>query len=311
MPASPSQKITTINQTNKMNHVKKQKDASTVQKYKVKKSKALSERKTLTTVQETVTEDPPTEKITTDVAKPKMKWLAKREGEMLKQANVLTWKEITSKSISKQEAHNRDTGHIPEKVTVQLNSAITTKMTPNIKTTIPVLQRVSYTGNFWTNSSTPTPEINTDICNYEQIQLIPKHFTKDFSLTRNKEQTDVTFKQVKTSVWDHIKYGLYDKRSSCAPRHQVYRWTNKLCRSENNENASSSSQVLANFQTSSQRASEPILISQLQNMKFRGYTPDMATGYGALFRSPHSEVSYDDELLTQRQSSKSSPLSQG
>ncbi|XP_062859066.1 uncharacterized protein C17orf80 homolog [Trichomycterus rosablanca] len=299
-----SQKITNNIKTNKkLKNSSFQTNSKTNQKPKSKDfgNAIVDKQNCLTNGQETVTEVPTAEGLTTDTVKPKMKWLAKREEEMLKQANFLTWKEIKLKSISKQEDHNRKTS--PEKETPLLNTANTTTITTNIKTT----------ESFRVKQTSPTPIIHTDIL--EQIQSIPENFTNDYSLNQKiQEQTDVTFMQAKTSVWDHIKYGLHDRRSDCVPLiHKVCKWNNLVDHTVNNENAtidSSSLQVLPNVQTSSQRPVEQILSSQLQNINIMGYTPDMATGYKALFFSPHSEMTYNEDLLTKHQSSKSSPQSQ-
>ncbi|MCI4384375.1 hypothetical protein PGIGA_G00038030 [Pangasianodon gigas] len=66
------------------------------------------------------------------------------------------------------------------------------------------------------------------------------------------------------------------------------------------------------FQTLGQRPVEDVLSSRLQNKSVMAYSPEMATGYGGtFFFSSHSEISSNENLLMQCQTSKPSPQRQG
>ncbi|XP_036428486.1 uncharacterized protein si:dkey-21c1.4 [Colossoma macropomum] len=270
---------------------------------------------------------------------PKSKWLAKREQEMAKQAILLTQKGSKLISDSQQEKDNclsetlqgqvketpQTEGQNQKTLTgTKLTSLVTTK-----KFTATDLLHVTWTTGSQAERSMPNCKAKGNIL--EEIQNSPKALTKDHASTPTvKEQADFSFFQSKTCVWDHIKHGLYARRSGIVsllpPTAETHEASISKCENtsvfvhkthiENNQNAvtkASSAPLLASAQTSVQRPAEDMLTSELQSKTIMKRTPEMATGYDGTLFSPfrNSEMSSNEDLWTKCESSRSPPQSQG
>lgn len=275
----------------------------------------------------TASEVPLTEGMNTDAEalKPKSKWLAKREQEMLK-LQTRTRSELTLFSLKKK--HDSETCKNSVKNTPLLEKKITSgqKILLGINLVSHPLQTVSPTTDCETKPSVPTfKAANLS----EQIQNNPKHWTKEYHLDSRIKEQDGSVLKTKTCVWDHIKHGLYNKRHDDVPvllptisAHKVS--LNKCVttsesvlkpHTRNDQNGTMNNPLVQFpfFQASVQRRPENTLNSQLQNMSVMGYSPEMATGYGGtFFFSSRSELSSNEDFLMKYQSaSKPSPKGQG
>ncbi|KAL7869317.1 hypothetical protein AOLI_G00133050 [Acnodon oligacanthus] len=269
--------------------------------------------------------------------KPKSKWLAKREQEMAKQAILLTQKGSTLISDSLQEKNNclvetsqrqvkgtPQTGGQNQKMLTgaKLTSPVTTK-----KFTAPDLLHVTWTTGSQAEGSMPKCKAKGNIL--EEIQNGPKALTKDHVTTPTvEERADFSFFLTKTCVWDHIKHGLYARRSGTMsllhPTAETYEASN--CENttvfvnktpiENSQNAvtkASSAPLLASAQASVKRPAEDLLTSVLQSKTVMKRTPEMAAGYDGTLFSPfrNPEISSNEDLWAKCESSRSPPQSQG
>ncbi|XP_060795998.1 uncharacterized protein si:dkey-21c1.4 isoform X2 [Neoarius graeffei] len=286
------------------------------------------------TLPSTSSKVPSAEAMDTDTLKPKIKWLAKREQEMLKRAKLQTQTRIEFDSVSQQEKHNSKTYKNPitdapllEKEIPGGQKGLTeTSLTSQLITSTATdpLQRVPWTTDCQVKQSMQECKENT--CVSEQIQNSPKPLTKELG-SRVNEQV-VTVFQTKTCVWDHIKHALYEGRHDRVPvlfpivsAHKVsftkYVNTSECVLSShtgNDQNATMKACPiqLPISQTSVQKSVEDVLSSRLQNMSVMAYSPEMATGYGeTFFFSSHSEISSNENVLMKCQTSKFSPQSQG
>lgn len=268
----------------------------------------------------------------TDTSKPKTKWLAKREQEMLKQAKLKTQTRIKFSSVSQQEKYSSKTFKTPVKNThlsakeivngknqltgTNLTSQLTiNKINCNVSHP---LQRVPWTTGCQDKQSIPV----------DQTQNSPKSMIKEYTLaTRYKEQGVSTF-QTKTCVWDHIKHGLHRRRYDIVPMlfpivsaHKVsFAKCVKTLESvlkphtgnDQNTTLKTSPGEFPILQTSVQRPVEDMLSSRLQNTSILPYAPEMETGYGGtFFCSPDSEISSNENVLMKCQTSKLSSQRQG
>lgn len=292
------------------------------------------------TLTSTASKVPSAEEMDTHTLKPKIKWLAKREQEMLKRAKLKTQTRTEVTSVSQQEKNNSETYKNPVTHTPLLEKEIASGQKKLIGTGLTSqlitntinctasdpLQRVPWTTGCQVKQSMQGCKENANAL--EQIQNSPKPLTKDYTLgSRVKEQVVSVF-QTKTCVWDHIKHGLYEKRHDHVPvlfpivsAHKVS-FIKCVNTSEcvlsshtgNDQNATmkTSPVQLPIFQTSVQRPVKDMLSSRLQNMSVMAYSPEMATGYGGTFCfSSHSEISSNENLLMKCQTSKLSLQSQG
>lgn len=276
----------------------------------------------------------PSTGMNTDTLKPKTKWLAKREQEVLKQAKLQTRIRIdfTPQERLKSEIYRNPVKDAPllekeitngqrERSGTNSISELTTNRT-NCTASDP-LQRVASTTDCKDKQSIPKCKANAN--ESEQIQSSLKPLTKEYTLGSSVKEQDVSVFQTKTFVWDHINHGLYKKRRDCVPvlfpivSANSVLFTKCLNTSEsifkphtgNDQNGTikNSPVQFPVFQTSAQR---PVEDSRLQNISVMAYSPEMATGYGGTFVfSSHSEISSNENLLMKCQTSKPSPQSQG
>ncbi|XP_026996417.2 uncharacterized protein si:dkey-21c1.4 [Tachysurus fulvidraco] len=270
-----------------------------------------------------------TEGTNTDTSKPKTKWLAKREQEMLKQAKLKTQTRIKFTSVSQQEKYSgkifktpvKDT-HLSAKEIVSGQNQLTgTNLTSqltindiNCSVSDP-LQRVPWTTGCQDKQSIPA----------DQTQISPK---SNQSLTKEYKEQGVSTFQTKTCVWDHIKHGLYRRRYDIVPMlfpivsaHKVSfaKCVNTLesvlkphTGNDQNTTMKTSPGEFPILQTSVQRPVEDMLGSRLQNTSILPYAPEMETGYGGtFFCSPDSEISSNENVLMKCQTSKLSSQRQG
>ncbi|KAF4085008.1 hypothetical protein AMELA_G00112430 [Ameiurus melas] len=277
------------------------------------------------------------EGMNTETLKPKTKWHARREQEMLKRAKLQTQTKIEFTSVSQQEQHNSETYKNPVKDTPLLEkeiasgqiklmgTSLTSQLTTN-STALDLLQSVPWTTCYQAKQNMPKCNANTNVS--VQIQNGPELLTKEYILDSRIKEKGVSVFHTKTCVWDHIKHGLYKRRHDCVPvlfpivsAHKVS-FTKCINNSEsvlkphtgNDQNVTmkTSPVQFPIFQTSVQRPVEDVLNSQLQSMSVMAYSPEMATGYsGTFFFSSHSEISSNENILMKCQTPKPSPQTQG
>ncbi|KAL7856882.1 hypothetical protein SRHO_G00157810 [Serrasalmus rhombeus] len=287
----------------------------------------------------TVTKALTSERRNPATVKPKIKWLAKREQEMAKQAILLTPKGSKLISDSLQEKDNClvETSQCQVKGTLQtegqnqkmLTGAKLTTLVTTKKFTAPDVLHVTWTTGSQAERSMPKCKAKGNIL--EEIQNSPKALTKDYASTPTvKERADFSFFQTKTCVWDHFKHGLYARRSGIVsllhPTAETHEASISNCKNttvflhkthiENNQNSvtkASSAPLLASAQTSVKRPAEDLLTLVLESKTVVKRTPETAAGYdGALFspfRNP--EISSNEDLWAKCESSRSRPQIQG
>ncbi|XP_007259366.3 uncharacterized protein si:dkey-21c1.4 [Astyanax mexicanus] len=277
--------------------------------------------------EDTLAKVPSAERRDTETVKPKSKWLAKREQEMMKRATRLTQKENRSTSDSQKE---KDNGVISETSKGQVKGGLQierkcaqgqnlkkpkgTFLTSQVTTTkfdmsVSELLHVPETADSQTERSRQRHNANV----FDETQKSPKAQSKTLaSVPRVKE--DFSFFQTKTSVWDHIKHGLYDRRLDSVPALQptgttqevsVHRHpTEKKQTAVTKASSPSSGDLFASSQTSVQKIPEDLFTSVLKNKRLIEPSSERVTDYG---RPPHSGISSNDGLLTKHQSSRLPP----
>ncbi|XP_058261855.1 uncharacterized protein si:dkey-21c1.4 isoform X2 [Hemibagrus wyckioides] len=348
IPTTPFKHTTNKATTNKVNT--ENADTTTFKanskspvKSRSKKADKVRENKELLqntfTLTSTASNVPSTEGMNTDTLKPKTKWLVKREQEMLKQAKLQTQTRIEFTSVSQKEKCNSETFKTPVKDTHLLEKEIIsgqkqltgTNLTSQLTTNrinfseSDPLQRVPWTSDCQDKESMPECSGNANVS--DQAQNSPKSLTKECTLDLRGKEQGVSVFQTKTSVWDHIKHGLYRRRYNCVPVLYPIVLTHKVSlikyvntaesipkpHTGNDQNASIKTSLVQFpiLQTSIQKPVEDVLGSRLQNMSILPYSHEMATGYGGTcFFSSDSEISSNENVL-KCQTSKASPQSQG
>lgn len=335
-------KTNKVNTDPSLNYPIFQTTSKSPEKSKSKKAEKVSVEKdflqnTSFTLTSTVSKVPSTEGMNIDTLKPKTKWLAKREQEMLKQAKLQTRTRIEFNVAPQQEKHNSEAYKNPLKDTPLLEKEIASvqkKLTRTALTSELTTNRINHIASH-PLQTVPCPadcrakqsmlKCNANANVTEQIQNSPKPLTEACAI-RLKVQ-DVSVLQTKTCVWDHIKQGLYKRRRDSVPvlfpivsAHKVS-FTKPVNTSESvlNPHTGNEGRINAAVKNSPvqfpifQRPVEDVLSSRLQNMSIMGYSPEMATGYGGtFFFSSQSEMSSNENLLVRCQSaSKPTPQHQG
>lgn len=339
-------KTSKVNTDTKLNYPTYQENVKFPVKSKSKKVEKVSVEKECLrnptfTPTSTASDIPSPEGTNTDTLKPKTKWLAKREQERLKQANLQTQPRIDFTLVSQQEKHKSEMYKNPVKDTHLLKKELTSgqKNLPRINLTSELttnrinhctshpLQRVQRTTGCQLKERMPKCKANPNVS--EQMDDSPKPLTKEYTLVAGVKEEGVSVFQTKTCVWDHIKHGLYERRHDGVPVLFPIVSAHKLSYTEcvNTSEAALKPQTEKDqnvtmknspvqfpfFQTSVQRPVEDALSSRSQNMSVMAYSPEMATGNGGtFFFSSHSEMASNENLVMKCQSaSKPSPQSQG
>ncbi|XP_067225250.1 uncharacterized protein si:dkey-21c1.4 isoform X2 [Chanodichthys erythropterus] len=169
---------------------------------------------------------------TLDMERPKSKWLAKRQRELerLQLLVPVSKKPSSPTSLSKHEGDKSfsEISKGPNQGTSQSNG----KSTKGIKKMAPLSEQLSITTSkinppgfvpaTLKNSSLASecsvqhenPKLKTKVHILEELERLTNSQNKNFDLvSRAKEHKAHAFFTSKTSVWDHINYSLYYKRS--------------------------------------------------------------------------------------------------
>ncbi|XP_072523883.1 uncharacterized protein [Salminus brasiliensis] len=282
----------------------------------------------------TVAKVPSAERSDIDTVKPRSKWLAKREQEMVKQTTPQ--KELNNCLIS-QTSKDQVKGppQIVKSVQGQnqkkpkgttLTSLVTTA---KFDISVPDILQVPWTSGSQAERSMPTHKGNANV--FEETQHSPKALSIDLTLvSKIREQADFNFFQTKTCVWDHIKHGLYDRRLGSVLALHPTGPTREVCISTcgngsvsvhkphtvNNQTADTQTPSAALFalgQTSVRKSAEHFnATSTLQSKSAMEWPPEMAAGYDrTLVSSPLSGISSNEGLKTMHQSSRLPPQCPG
>lgn len=274
---------------------------------------------------------PTTEGMNTDTLKPRTKWLAKREQEMLTRTKlqtrtkiVFTKNEINKSQIKDTHLLGKEIASGQKKLTdINRTSKLTTSRI-NCSALDP-LQRVSSPTDGQAMQSMTTCKANANVS--EQIDS-PRPLTDEYTLGLRVKEQGVSVFKTKTCVWDHIKLGLNKRRHDSVPvlfpRVSAHNASSAKCvntsesvlkhhtGNDQNTTMKNSSVQFPVFQTSVQRPVKDMLSSRMQNISAMAYSPEMATGYGGrFFVSSRSEISSNENVLMKCQTSRPLPPSQG
>lgn len=271
-----------------------------------------------------------TEEMKADPLKTKSKWLAKREQEILKQAEQIR---IKLNLVSQQERNYNAIFKNPVKDTALLQKEFSKgqkQITETHLTFQPTTNRINCIASYpsqsvlWSAGCQDEQKMlvcKENVIVSEQIQNSSKHLSKKYSLGLRGKEQGVTVVQTKTCVWDHIKHGFNRRRYFYVPGMFPIVSTHKVNTSEsvlkphtgNDQNTmiKPSPVQFPLLQTLVQKPVFDMLSSRLQNMPVLPYSPEMATGYGGTFSfSSHSGISNKNVLL-KCQTSKPLPQRQG